>query len=72
MRDVWAGSMYWLSSKWSEQNDVVGVVQLLCCFRTKIASPGVHYPFLGPVYNNDEQGRQWFNIARSRKSSTES
>ena len=44
--DVWAVSMYWLSSKWSEH---VRVVQLLCSFRAKITWPSVYDPFLGPV-----------------------
>ena len=52
--DVWAGSMYWLSSKWSEQNDLVRVVQLRCSFRAKITWPSVYDPFLGPV-----KGRCW-------------
>ena len=48
--DVWAGSMYWLSSKWSEQI----WYELYNCFRAKITWPSVYDPFLGPV-----KGRCW-------------
>ena len=44
--DVWAGSMYWLSSKWSEQ---IWYDCTLCRFRAKITWPSVYDPFLGPV-----------------------
>ena len=53
--DVWAGSMYWLSSKWSEQI----WYQLYNCFavfRAKITWPSVYDPFLGPV---KIKGRCW-------------
>ena len=50
--DVWVGSMYWLSSKWSA--DLVRVLQLLCSFRANITWPSVYDPFLGPV-----KGRCW-------------
>ena len=50
--DVWAGSMYWLSSKWSEQI----WYELYNCFAVfEPRSPGlVCDPFLGPV-----KGRCW-------------
>ena len=51
--DVWAGSMYWLSSK-MVRADLVRVAQLLCSFRAKITWPSVYDPFLGPV-----KGRCW-------------
>ena len=44
--DVWAGSMYWLSSNGQSR---FGTSCTLCRFRAKITWPSVYDPFLGTV-----------------------